>query len=223
LAFYLEILFAVFLIVASHFEGPFRFLPEIPTTLTKQIFVAPPPKIEYFAFGFQMPVADSLWIRAIQDFDYCETEISANVCAGNSWLYQMLDTITNLAPDYQVAYRTGALALTILISDFSGASKIFDKGVAVYPKDRSLLYAAAYHAMFEEKNNTKAAELLIRSAQNGGNDWFYNLAARLYADSGQRDLAIALYRSLEKTDIPPGVLKRMRDKIGRRYLKEPTK
>ncbi len=220
---FLEVFFGIFLIVASHFEGPFRFLPDISQTNFKQVFIAPPPLIEFFSFGFQAPVADSLWIRTIQDFDYCEEQIAENTCKGNSWLYQMLEAITNLAPDYKIAYSNGALALTVLISDYTGASKIFDKGVSMYPNERYLLYSAAYHAMIEEKDNSKAAGLLIRAAQNGGNSWFYSLAARLYTDNGQRDLAIELYRDLEKTDIPKGILKRMSKKIGSRYLKEPTK
>lgn len=179
----------------------------------KQRLIAPPPQLEYFSFGFQMSVADTIWIRAIQDFDYCETSLARHLCEGNGWLTQMLDTITNLAPDYQIVYRSGALALTVLVSDYEGATKIFDKGVKMYPKDFQLLYRAAYHAMIEEKNAPKAAELLIQAAKNGGNPWFYNLAARLYSDAGKKELALGLYKELKESGTEAGVLARMREKL----------
>lgn len=179
----------------------------------KQRLIAPPPRLEYFSFGFQMPLADSLWIRAIQDFDYCENPLRQHLCQGRGWLSQMLDAITNLAPDYQIVYQTGGLALTVLVSDYEGASQLFDKGVKMFPKDGKLLYRAAYHAMIEEKNAAKAAGLLVQAAQNGGNSWFYNLAARLYSESGKRDLALGLYQQLQESGTEETVLARMREKL----------
>lgn len=194
------------MVAASFFWKP-------PQVDFKQRLIAPPPRLEYFSFGFQMPLADSFWIRAIQDFDYCENALKQNLCRGNGWLAQMLDTITNLAPDYQIVYRTGAMALTILVSDYEGASRIFDKGVKLYPKDDRLLLRAAYHAMTEEKNAPKAAGLLIQAAKNGGVPWYYNLAARLYSDAGQKELALGLYKELEDSGTEAGVLARMREKL----------
>lgn len=181
---------------------------------TKQFFIAPPPKLEFFSFGYQMTIADNLWIRAIQDFDYCENQIAENHCQDNGWLAEMLDTITNLAPDYQIVYKAGGLALTVIISDYAGATRIFDKGVKVFPHDVSLLHRAAYHAMMEEKNQEKAASLLVQAAKSGGSAWFYSLATRLYTEAGKKDLAMGLYKELEGTDVEPGTLKRIRGKLG---------
>jgi tetratricopeptide (TPR) repeat protein len=180
----------------------------------KQYLISPPPKLEYFSFGYQMPIADQLWIRAIQDFDYCENLLAKNHCEGNGWLADMLDSLTNLAPDYLIAYKAGGLALTVIVSDYAGATRIFDKGVAVFPKDLNLLYRAAYHAMIEEKNNEKAARIFIQAAQNGGKSWFYSLATRLLTEAGKQEAATNLYRELEGTDIDPGTLERIRGKLG---------
>lgn len=195
------------MIAASVFLKPAKLVEE-------SRLIPPPPYLEYISFGFQMPMADSLWLRAIQDLDYCENKLAENLCQGNGWLSEMLDTITRLAPDYQIAYRVGGLALTVLVSDYEGASKIFDRGVKLFPNDVQLLYRAAYHAMMEEKNNKKAAKLFIQAAQNGGKEWFYNLATRLYTDAGQREAAEQLYSQLkESQNINPATLQRMRDKI----------
>ncbi len=180
----------------------------------KVYLIAPPPKLEFFSFGYQMAIADQLWVRAIQDFDYCENKIAKNQCKDNGWLAEMLDAITNLAPDYKIVYRAGGLALTVIISDYAGASRIFDKGVRVFPRDLPLLYRAAYHALIEEKNNEKAAGLFIQAAQAGGNAWFYSLATRLYTEAGKKELAENLYQELKGTDVEPGTLKRMREKLG---------
>ena len=194
------------IIAASHLKGPLSFS-------EKRVLFAPPPMLEYFSFGFQMPIADSLWIQAIQDFDYCENQIGQNLCRGNDWLAKMLDTITNLAPDYQNAYFSGGLALTVLVSDYPGASKIFDKGVALFPHDKKLLYVSGYHAMIEEKNNEKAAKLFVQAAQSGGPDWLYVLATSLYKKAGRLELGEKLYEEIENLDLPPAMLKYIRKKL----------
>lgn len=178
-----------------------------------RVLIGPPPNLEYFSFGYQMAVADTLWIRALQDFDYCENLLAKNLCEGNGWLSQMLDSLTNLAPDYQIAYKAGGLALTVLVSDYPGATKIFDKGVRMFPNDQHLLYVAGYHAMIEEKNNKKAARLFIQAAKNGGQEWLYSLASRLYADDGSKDLSEKLYQELSKEGVSDKLLARIREKI----------
>lgn len=180
----------------------------------KRALIAPPPYIEHLHFGFSEPLADAFWIRAIQDYDYCEEELSYQNCKGNGWLAQMLDAITNLSPQFRMPYATGGLALTVIVSDYAGASKIFDKAVKAFPTDWPILYRAAYHALYEEKNKAKAARLLIQSAKNGGGEWFYNLAATLYKENGQRELGVQLYEQLKKDNYEPKVLARMRERLG---------
>ena len=176
-------------------------------------FIAPPLYVERMSFGFNEVMADSLWIRAIQDFDYCEQQIANNVCKNNSWLYHMLDAITNLSPSFRMPYATGSLALTIIISDIEGATKIFDKGVKAFPKDWPILYRAAYHYLYEVKDKKRAAELLIQAGQNGAPPWVFSLAGRLYSDSGSRDLAESLLQQMIAEGHDPEVIKRLQDKI----------
>lgn len=180
----------------------------------KRYLIAPPPHLEFFHFGYNEVIADSLWVRAIQDFDYCESQIAQNLCVGNSWLFQMLDSITNLSPHFRVVYATGTLTLSVLISDIEGASKLFDKAVRAFPTDGPILYRAAYHALYEEKNNEKAADLAVRAAQYGGPAWLYSLATRLYTEAGQKELGERLYQDLKAKGEDESLLKRMRDKLG---------
>lgn len=175
--------------------------------------IPPPPQIEHMSFGFQEATADILWIRTLQDFDYCEKEITKNVCQNNSWLYKMLDAVTKLSPHFRMPYAAGALALTIIITDIDGATKIFDKGVREFPNDWPILYRAAYHYLYEVKDKKRAAELLIQAGKNGAPPWVFTLAGRLYSDSGNLDLAETLLQEMIQTKQDPSFIKRLQDKI----------
>lgn len=173
----------------------------------------PIPDLHRFIFGLEEPTADLMWLQSIQGFDYCEREVAERTCVGKGWLFQMLDTVTNLSPHFRMPYATGGLALTVIISDYAGASVIFDKGVKAFPNDWPILYRAAYHALYEEKNNLKAAELLWRAAKNGAPDWLYSLATRLYSKEGQIELAQRLLEDLKQSNLDPLMLERIQKRL----------
>lgn len=175
--------------------------------------IAPPSGIERFVFGYEEVSADLLWIRTLQDFDYCEKPLSEGVCVNNSWLYHMLDAVTNLAPHFRIPYAAGGLALTVLIGDIEGAKKIFDKGVSAFPRDWPILYRAAYHYLYEVNDKKRAAELLIQAGQNGAPSWVYSLAGRLYSDSGHMDLAESLLVNMIQANQDPAIIERLKQKI----------
>lgn len=173
-----------------------------------------PPDLKHFAFGYKEQIADVMWIRAIQDFDFCSEKINSQECKGQSWLYQMIHQITELSPDFRMPYAAGSLALTIIISDYAGASKIFDKAVQKFPTDWPILSRAAYHALYEEKNKLKAAELLKQAAkQPGAPEWYYSLSGRLFAEGGELALGEALLRELKASNQPEHVIERLSQKL----------
>jgi tetratricopeptide (TPR) repeat protein len=176
-------------------------------------FVAPPPLIEHYSFGMRPQVADFIWVRTIQDFDYCEKYLVKRTCVGNSWLYHMLEAIVNLDPNYNVAYSAGGLALTILISDYEGASKIFDRGVEVFPNDWQLLFRAGYHALYEENNFVKAADLYRRAGENGGPEYCIPLSKRLGTKEGQIEVGERLVAQLIQREEEEGIINRLKEKI----------
>lgn len=196
-------LLAIAFTAASHSE-----LKEVP-----RLLIAPPPMIERMTFGYGDAIADLLWIRAVQDFDYCDQQVGENICRNNSWLFQMLDAITTLSPQFRMPYAAGALALTVIITDIDGATTIFDKGVKEFPKDWPILYRAAYHYMYEVKDNKRAAELLIQAGKNGAPPWVFTLAGRLYSDAGSLELAEAVLQDMIATEQDPTLISRLREKI----------
>ena len=175
--------------------------------------IPPPPNLENMSVGLAPQMADLLWVRAIQDFDYCENEIAKQRCQGNSWLYKMLDTITQLDPEYRMPYAVGALALSVIISDIEGASALFDKAVIHYPNDWRILYRAGYHALLEEKNNLKAAERFDRCATYGGPIWLKGLAGRLYNKAGHAEDVQRLIDEMSQSEENKWIAERIKKKI----------
>lgn len=175
--------------------------------------IPPPPGIEHYSLGLRYQLADLFWIRAIQDFGYCEEKLALHQCKENTWMSEMLLTILNLDPKYRIVYLTGGLSLTILVSDYKGASIVFDRGVEQFPNDWQLLYAAAYHALYEEKNNRKAAELYFRAAQNGAPEWVYSLANRLFIKAGKTHMTDEILRVMTNLIKDEQMLQKIKDRI----------
>ncbi|MBO9666026.1 MAG: hypothetical protein J7501_04375 [Bdellovibrio sp.] len=199
-------LFALVLVLQSQLHLP-------SSVRQSRELIAPPEMMEHFVFGYNEPVADSLWIRVLQDFDYCDKPLNKNYCQSNSWLFRMLDSITELSPYFRIPYAAGGLALSVLITDVDGAAKIFDKGVRNLPNDWTIKYRAAYHYLYEVKDKQRAADLLTQAGKLGAPPWVFTLAGRLYSDSGELDLAENLLKEMKNSNQDPSFIKRLQDKI----------
>lgn len=184
-----------------------------PIQIKRSEFLRPPPVIKNLTAGLSVQQADSFWLRSNQDFDYCDKPINGNECVGKSWLYEIIDMTTDLDSHFLEAYYFGGLALTVIISDYEGASRIFDKGVINFPKDWRLSYAAGYHALFEEKNKLKAALLYKGVAANGGPPWIGIAAGGLAVDGGDRNLAIKILNEMIEISKDGKVTDRLKKKL----------
>jgi hypothetical protein len=181
----------------------------------KQAFISPPPKMTYFSFGQQMTISDLIWVRVIFDVDYCENRDEKSSCRKGNWLYNSLNEATDLGPNNIAAYREGGLSLSVLISDISGATHIFDKGLAIIKDDWNLYYRAAYHALIEEKDKKKAADRFLAAAKILGpkGEWFYTIAGRLYKEGGEKDIAIEIYHHMKEIGVHEGFIKRLKERL----------
>ncbi|WP_413288248.1 tetratricopeptide repeat protein [Bdellovibrio sp. HCB337] len=199
--------FSFFLVIYSQIYAS-KGLLEKPRDL-----LAPPAGIEHFTFGHKDVTADFFWVRAIQDFDYCDHQIGKNLCVGKGWLYRMLNSITDLSPKFRMPYATGAIALSVMVSDVEGAARIFDKGVEQFPTDWKILYRAAYHYLYEVKDKKKAADLFVKAGRNGAPQWVFSLAGGLYNESNERAAAEAILQEMIKTEVDPAIIKRLEEKL----------
>lgn len=177
-------------------------------------YIAPPKAIQHFTAGFKIQVADSLWMRAVQDFDHCSNRLAENVCEGNSWLYSVLDLASTLDSRLEpVMYQTGGLALSILVGDVEGGAKILERGSRVYPDSWLIAYAAGYHALYEEKNKTKAARYYLRASEKGAPDWTRVLAARLASEGGDIEFADKILEDMIAQNQDEKLIKRLKLKL----------
>ncbi len=187
-----SLLLGVLLVGATHRRGAYdsRVLP----------FVPPPKEIKHFHFGYAETMADVFWIRVLQDFFICDRAIenlnhTASTACKKSWVFQMLDLVTDLAPKFGMPYYYGATVLSVIINDPIGAKLIFDKGVRELPDEWDIAYRAAYHYLIELKDSDGAAKLLVQAGENGAPAWVFSLAGRLYSEEGKAFLAKSVLQS----------------------------
>jgi len=170
-------------------------------------FIAPPQQMRHFHLGYSENIADSMWLRVVQDLHICErvpggvphTEERAKLkeqgllpdepACKKGWVFRMLDFITEIAPRFRMPYVAGATSLSILVDDREGATAIFEKGMKQFPEDWSLAYRAAYHYLYEVKDNEKAAKAMLIAAQNGGPPWLFALAGKIFSEQGRAQIA----------------------------------
>jgi hypothetical protein len=180
------------------------------------LHVYPIPETKYLTLGHMNSVADSMWLKFIQNDDYCENQDkakSSNEGVGLDrileykmkesrchlgWTYQILDFITDLAPQFREAYLIGGTSLTIGVDDREGARLIFEKGLKRFPHDWLMNYRASYIYLFELQEPQRAAALLIEAYHNGGPQFLAVLAARLYTKEGKAVIGKAILEQFLK-------------------------
>ncbi|RME18355.1 MAG: hypothetical protein D6797_00595 [Bdellovibrio sp.] len=190
--------------------------------LSKTLRVPPSKNIRYFTLGYQEALADSFWLRFLQDLGVCfkdEQQTHAFrdglrvFCQENSWGFLVLDVVTDLAPRFQMPYWTGGLALSVLSKDYKGAGIIFEKGIKNFPNDWNLIYYAATHFLLNEHNKKRAAELYQMAVERGAPGWVGSLSARLYSQTGRLLLGINLLEDFLKKNPHNRFQKRLRRRL----------
>lgn len=176
-------------------------------------YIAPPLELKYLNAGYNVAVADSFWLRAVQDFDFCSKPLNDSECSGKSWLFHTLNLVVELDNRFLEAFYYGALSLTVIISDYAGASVILDKAVIAFPKHWSILYTAAYHAYFHEKDKLKASRLYLDASNNGAPDWVRLTAGRLAGEGGDLAKARDILQQLIDHAVDPAWVEILRKKI----------
>ena len=177
------------------------------------LFINPPEQLEHTVFGYKEVAAHSLWVRVIQDLDYCENAERKKMkgCKGR-WAFHMLDKITDLLPNYRSVYSLGGIVLTIVVGDTAGAGILFEKALKNFPEDWQLAYKAAYYYMYEDRQPLKAARLLQKAGLYGGPKWVFLLASRLYTESGRSQLGESMAQILEKQGYSSEIVKKVRER-----------
>jgi tetratricopeptide (TPR) repeat protein len=205
--------------ILAAISGLYLMLSPLPTVLEAlKTFTYPPQQIKHMTFGYHESVSDSMWLRVIQDIDVCEKKdqnsalrTEGGVCR-KAWVYQYLDAITELTPQFRMPFATGPLILSVVVEDREGATQLFEKALRQFPNDWPIIYRAAYHFMYEEKDEARAAQLLLRAADLGAPPWLRSLAAKLLTQSGKLELA----RSVIKQAMESNPNEKLRERLEQR-------
>ncbi|MBX9769036.1 MAG: hypothetical protein K2X47_17305 [Bdellovibrionales bacterium] len=171
--------------------------------IKKSVMIHPPAYLEHMTLGFDDIVADTLWIRLIQDYDLCEAS-NVNILGGavgkkcsEGWIFRMVDAITNLSPKFRMPYATGGTILSVIIEDFAGAAKVFAKAENQFPNDYVFPYRAAYNYMYGLSQPLEASEALLRASKlEGAPSWLPLLAARQAKQGGKLELGVRILEDL---------------------------
>ena len=199
-------IYAVVLGIIS-IAGIYFFSLEKATAYRKPYYFAPPEVIKYFAFGYNDIYADLLWIRYIQNADFCRHEQGIPVYDGKTkykchkgWAYHMSNAITELAPRFKKPYILSSVIMGVIMGDKEGTRIILDKAVERFPDDWDVSFHAGHHYLMELNQPYKAADLLLNAAKQGGPLWLYSLSAKLYSESGRLDVAEKMIMKLIEDD-----------------------
>lgn len=182
-------------------------------TLSKEQKLRPPLKdLKLVTFGFHELGADLLWLRFIQNLDYCR-EIKIGCQMG--WGYQMVSVIHDLAPKFRIPMAVGPMSLSVLNDDYKGADELFRKAIKAFPNDWPILYRAGYHFLEEGNDPVLASELFERAEENGGPNWLSSLAARSAEKAGRAEIAMRILEDYKKSLEDPVAIKKVDERIAR--------
>ncbi len=179
------------------------------------LMIAPSKSLSKMTFGFDQAMSGLLWLKFLQNSDYCESVEKKSFIGGPKcpWQVQTLDLITDLSPKARIYFAIGTLILSVVVSDVSGADFLFDKAVVSFPNDWPILYRAAYHALMESNDKSKAMKYLVRAGNSGAPPWVYSLAGRIAVENGEIEMAESLLFQLKREGQKKEIIERLEQKI----------
>ncbi len=197
------------------------FLPD--NQKNRDVLFAFPETSKYFSLGYSDVMADSAWVRVLQDIEKCEQHNHATIRVGpnriatckDGWVYHMVDLVMTFAPRWRLPQRVGPLVLSVMVDDRDGATKLFDKAVKNFPTDWPILVRAGYHYLYEDGDYVKAAKVYQAAGkQPGAPEWCKYLAGKLFEESGRLRVAkLVLEDFLKRPDTSAIGLKKARERL----------
>lgn len=163
------------------------------------MYVTSGPLIQRLALSFDALVADIYWIRAIQHFG--STRRSSDPDKRYDRLYPLLNLATTLDPDFNIAYRFGAIFLAEAYPEGPGrpdqAIALLERGFAARPDRWQYLQDIGFIHHWWLQDYEAAASWFLRASRVPGSSWWLEtLAATTMAEGGDRDASRRLWQQL---------------------------
>lgn len=142
--------------------------------------------------GYHHLGADILWLRMLQVLGKKKNSVDEHV-----WLYHAMDVITTLDPLYAYVYYVGGVVLTDMAGRADLSNQLLEKGHAANPSEWNLPFLLGYNHYFVLGDSAKGAEYISRAAKvPGGPGFLSGLATRMYAESGNPDVALQFLEAM---------------------------
>lgn len=108
------------------------------------LYLPTPQYVKLIALGYDMILADFLWLRSIQAF-------GAHFMIDRDYrpIYNLFDVITDLDPKFIPAYTFGQMVIGDEGGDYELSLKLIDKGMLENPRNYTLPYWAGYVCVWD--------------------------------------------------------------------------
>lgn len=158
--------------------------------------------------GYHHLGADILWLRTLQVLGKKKNSVDEHV-----WLYHAMDVTTTLDPLYAYVYYVGGVVLTDLAGRVDLSNQLLEKGLAANPNEWNLPFLLGYNYYFVLNEPAKGAEYISRAAKiPGGPGFLPGLATRMYAESGDPDVALQFLEAMWRENPDVAVREKLKER-----------
>ncbi len=166
------------------------------------LYVQSPEVVRRLALSYDAIVADIYYIRALQVFGAAQKK--TRQAQDYELLYPLLDMATGLDPQFNMAYRFGAIFLTEPKPAGPGrpdlAEKLLLKGLKANPKKWEYVQDIGFAHFWGNRDYRTAASWFEKASEMPGAAWFLKpLAATTLAQGGQRSAARMLFQAIAES------------------------
>jgi hypothetical protein len=145
--------------------------------------------LRVLSLGFDRLVADLFWLRTVY---YMGDERST--AAGYPAAARLANLVTDIDPGFRTVYVVMSGAIGALMGDPDAAIALLEKGVQ-HVEYWKLHFLLGFNYFIERMDYARAAEQMRLGAEKGGPYYLPLLSARLYAQSGDPETAIAFIKA----------------------------
>ena len=138
--------------------------------------------------GFDSPVADLLWIRAVLYFGSHYNESDDD--GWYVWLYYLVDLVTDLEPQFLSVYKYGGTMLRIEPGWVDASNLLMAKGMEHNPDQWYFPFTIAMNYFFRDDLERAAEYAQIAAAMPDAPFYLPNLAASMLNDSDREEVAL---------------------------------
>lgn len=152
--------------------------------------------VKRVVLSYDALAADFYWMRVVQQ--YGRTKLSSDPEKRYDFLYPLLDLTTSLDPDFEIAYRFGAIFLAEEYPGGAGrtdlALMLLQKGLSAHPTRWQYAQDIAFVHYWWRHDYVQAADWFRRAARMPlAPNWLAPMAAVTLTQGGNRDAARRLW------------------------------